>query len=413
MFDKFKKNKIVRGSITFFILFNLFNLFNFIFNFGSARLLGPADYRIIGIVMVLIYIFSVPGDSIQTIISRYTTKNFASKGKVKELMLKSLKKFFLISLVIFFIFAIVSPLIGNLLNVNYKILILAGVMIISVFLVSVNRGILQGEKKFKELGWNFFSEAGIKLVVGICLILVGMAVYGAVLGIILGAVFALIMSFFSSAEILKEKSNKNLEIDGIFGYSLPVLISIATITLFYSMDIILANLFFSASPEIVGKYTAISMLGKIIFFGTMPISRIMFPLVSENHEKKKDASKLLKKSFLAIFIISLGILIFYFLFSEIIISIIYGRDYIELASYLIYPSISMVLLSLSNIFIFYNLSTHKKNVNYILPLFLALQIFILFLFHANLLEFMIANIGVNSFLFVIMGFISRSKTKGF
>ena len=61
------------------------------------------------------------------------------------------------------------------------------------------------------------------------------------------------------------------------------------IVLMYSLDIILAKRFFSA--EDAGKYAVISMLGKMIFFGTAAIGKAMFPFTSENYESGKERER--------------------------------------------------------------------------------------------------------------------------
>ena len=94
MIKKFFKSELGKGSLILFITMNLFNFFNFLFHFSMGRLLGPSDYGILAALMSLIYIYNVPVEAIQNIISRYTSTFNLKKeeGKTKFLVNKSLKK---------------------------------------------------------------------------------------------------------------------------------------------------------------------------------------------------------------------------------------------------------------------------------------------------------------------------------
>ena len=77
MFKKIKKiweDELIKGSFILFVLIGFFNLFNYLFQMSMARMLGPSDYGILAVLMSFIYIFSIPSEAIQTIISRYTSK---------------------------------------------------------------------------------------------------------------------------------------------------------------------------------------------------------------------------------------------------------------------------------------------------------------------------------------------------
>ena len=407
LFKNFKihKSEFMKGSLILLVSINIFNILNYFFHFISARFLGPINYGVLATIMSILYIFGIPSESIQMITSRYSTKfNIkGDKGRIKNLMSKSIKKFLILGIFSALLFIIFSPLIGRFLFIEEKILMLAGVVLIGLFLVPITRGILQGTKKFKSLGLNYILDGSIKLVLTIFLILIGWKVYGAIVAIILSLSFAFLFSFLSLKEILKEKK-KEEEIKGIYSYSFPVLVSIASIMILLSIDIILAKRFFSA--EIAGQYAVISMLSKIIFFATWPISKAMFPLTSEKHDKKEDSKNLLKKSFQIVLFIALLILLIYFLIPKSIIRILYGIQYLKMAPLLVYPSIALAILSLTNIIVFHNLSSDKKNINYVILFFVILQIILLSLFHSTLMEFARMLILNNALLFIAIAVLS-------
>ncbi|PJC44334.1 hypothetical protein CO038_03930, partial [Candidatus Pacearchaeota archaeon CG_4_9_14_0_2_um_filter_39_13] len=82
---------LLGGSLILLVTINLFNLFNLIFNVSMARLLPLSDYGVLTTLIYFVVIFAVFSESIQTVIAKYTSRE-DSKGKVKDIMIKSFKK---------------------------------------------------------------------------------------------------------------------------------------------------------------------------------------------------------------------------------------------------------------------------------------------------------------------------------
>jgi len=403
--------ELFRGSFTLFIFMNLFNVLNYFFHFVSARLLGPADYGILAAIMSMIFVFSIPADTIQTILSRYSTKyNLENKKMLKDLLVKSMKKFTLAGLISTGIFLLFSPVISKFLFIDLRLIMLSGLILFSFFVIPIPRGILQGTKKFFSLGISIIIESSSKLIFVALLIMLGFGVAGALWGVLIGFGIAFIASLLLIRDVLKEKSDGG-KIMGIYSYSLPVLISVIAITLFYSFDVIIAKRFFS--NELVGQYAVVSLIGKTLFFGTVPISRAMFPLVSEKHDKneKKDVSSILKKTMLLVFAIDIVALVIIMLFPKLIISILYGAGYGELSSYLGYIGLAMTFLSLTNVILFYNLSIHRYNTSFIVLIFALLQIIVLFMFSNSMLQFILAFLAINFITFIASVLSLKLKSK--
>ncbi len=403
---KFSK-EFVRGSIILFLSFNVFNFLNLIFNFVSARLLGPADYGTLAALMGLVFLFSIPNETIQTVVSRYTTTFNVKKNKkkLKGLLTRGIGYFLKIALILFLIFSAVSFLIlQHVLSIEWTLLVLTGVFIFGALLVPITRGILQGTKKFNSLGWTYISESVTKLLLAVALILLGWKVYGAITGVVFGILISFALSFISLKDILKLKGGE-IKIKEVT--PLASLISIASIMIFFTLDIIFAKAFFS--DEMVGYYAAVSNLGKVIFLGTWGISRAMFPLASEKHDKKENSKGLLEQTFILVFLASLVILAVYMIFNEQIITLLYGSQYSKVSGLLIYPSFAMAILSIANVFVLYNLCIKKPKRNYITILAVAVQITLFSIFHSTLMEFSIALIVSNLFLLISVILTSLKK----
>ena len=292
MIHKNIKTGLFGGSLILLITINLFNALNYFFHFAMVRMLNSVDYGTLVALMSILYIFNVSTESIQIIITKYIS-NEKSRGKIKNIIKKSLKKGSVVSVFLFLIFLVISVFISNFLRIEYFLVALTGTIIFSVILLPINRGALQGEKKFKALGVNMALEGLIKISLAIFLVYLGWKVYGAILAVFLGTFLAFILSFANLKDIFRSKEEKS-DTSGIYSYSLPVFVVMVTIVTFYSLDVILAKRFFPG--ELAGQYAIASTLAKIIFFGTMPISKAMFPISSRESLNEKPSKHILWKS---------------------------------------------------------------------------------------------------------------------
>jgi O-antigen/teichoic acid export membrane protein len=380
-------------------MMNIANFLNFVFHFLMGRMLGPADYGTFAVLMSLMYIYSIPVESIQNIISKYVTKFNTDKeyGKIKFMILKSIKRGFVFSLIIFLILIPISFLLHNFLEINFWLIIVSNIFIFSAFSSPITRGALQGRKKFSNFGISLILESFVKISLGALLVLIGMKVFGALIGVLAGVFFGIIISIYFNFDLFKQKKEE-VKFKEIYFQSIPYFIVTIVILMFFSLDIILAKRFFSA--EIAGKYAVLSMLGKMIFFATMSISKAMFPLTCEKCDSGEDSKKIFKKSTIMIFIFCLSAVIFYAIFPRLITFILYGSQYLDISKFLVLSGISFSFLALTNLRLIYGLSTNKLKIPAGLFLFLILEVVLLSIFNENIFEYILAFMFSNIVMFI-------------
>jgi len=385
---------LIKGSLFLLITFNIYNALNFFFHFSMARLLSIVDYGILVTLFSIIYILAIFSESIQTVITKYSSAE-ESPGKLKNLFKKALRKASFASLSLFALYLIISVPLSYLFKIDYLLMAFNGLMIFAAFFVPVSRGIMQGKKMFKSLGLNMIIEAVIKLVLAIALVLIGWKVYGAIAATILGTFVAFLFSFPALRRILKSKE-VGAKTKDIYNYSKPVFFLTFIILIFYSIDVIIAKMVFT--PEMTGYYAIASTLGKTIFFGTLPISKAMFPL-SAAGKKKKDKPSTIFGNALAILILLITVaLVAFIFFPELIIRIFSGRFIPESAAVLFLVGIAVSLISLSNLILLYKISTGKTKGYLTFSVFLLIEIFLLVFFSQSLLQFSMAFITASAIL---------------
>lgn len=399
MLKKFLGSELGKGAMILFVMMNFANFLNFVFHFAMGRMLGPEDYGVLAVLMSLFYIYGIPVESIQNLVSRYTTKLNLKKeyGKIKYLMIKALKKGFVSGLGIFIILIPISFFISSFLSINLWLIILANLFIFSAFSVPITKGILQGRKKFGLFGGSLVVESLIKICFSILLVYFGFRVFGAIVGVLISAFLGIILSIYFNRDLFKSKT-ENVEFKEIYSESVPYFITTIVVLLVFSLDIILAKRFFSA--EIAGKYAVLSILGKMIFFATISIGKAMFPLTSEKHDNGGDSKKLFKKSMLMILFICLGAVLVFSVMPKFIILVLYGSQYVDMAGFLVYSAIAFSFLALSNLMLIYGLSTNKLKKPGFLFVFLFIEIALLSLFHDNIFEYILAFMFSNIAMFI-------------
>lgn len=405
--NKLKKDELLRGSFILLIMINIYNFINYMFHFSMARMLGPADYGVLMVLFSIISIISIPSEAIQNVITTYTSRLSLKKenGKIKSMLFKGLKKGFLVSIVFFILYLPFSFFLSYFLKISYSLFVITGILIFFLINLPIIRGILQGQKKFSSLGFNMITESSIKLLSAVILVFLGIGVYGPIFGVILGLGISFFLAFFLIGDILNSQNRKE-DFNGIYSYSIPYFVSLVSIMFILSLDIIFAKRFFS--PELAGKYSVASMLGKMIFLGVTAISKVIVPISVEKSDNGEKTKILIKKALFISGILSCIILLFYLLFPKIIVLILFGRQYLDISNIIFITGLSMTLLSFSNLIILYGLSVGKiKNSSFSFIIFILIEIVFFYLFHQSVLEYSIAFLIVNFLMFVYSLFLIR------
>ena len=389
-----KLNKsLVNGSIILLVTFGIFNAFGYLFHLLMTRMLSVSEYGILAVLFSIIYILTLFSESIQTVIAKYSASE-SNSGKLKNIFKKTLRKGFLGASLLFIVYAIASVFLSSILDISYSLLLLNGLIIFTIFLMPIGRGVMQGRRMFLGLGINMILEAVFKVGLSVLLVFIGWKVYGAIAGVILATVLAFIFSFFQLKVILKAKEEK-AHTEKIYQYTTPVFIIIFSVLIFFSLDVIIARIVFDSLTA--GYYAILSMLGKIIFFGTQPISKVMFALSSEK-KSIKDSENVFSSAIAIVIGLILGVLIVMFFFPELLIKIFSGKVIPLELNILFIVGIAISLISLANLSLLYKISVGKVKGAFYLPLFIIVEILLLTMFSDNLLQFSLAFVTSSAIL---------------
>jgi len=403
-FNKF----VIKGSFILLIVFNIYSLFNFVFQSSMARLLSVEEYGILSALFYFIYLSSVFSETIQTIIGKYSAKE-SDKEKLKKTLETLFKKVFLIMLIFFFIYLILVYPIYNIFKINYVLLLLNGLVLLPLFPLAFVRGIMQGKKRFFQLGLSLLADTGMKLVFSILLILIGFGIFGAIGGLIVAFSLSLILSFFLVRDVFSFKIEKGKRINLNFSkHTYNIFAVMLSIFVFFSVDLLIAQRVFDKTGA--GYYSILSIIAKIIFWGTNPISKAMFPysiLKEEKQEERKGAYG--SALFLLLLCIAFG-LGFILLFPNLIIKIFSGKTIENGGKILFLLSLGNSFLAIANLNIIYAISQEKIKLPYLLSVVTLINIILLFYLNETMILFSLSFL-IGSITFLISSFLIKRDEK--
>jgi O-antigen/teichoic acid export membrane protein len=386
-------------------------LINFFYQIIMGRLLGPSEYGVLTTLISLLYIGSAITGTFQTSVTRnisaYNAQN--NKYKIKNFFNQITIRFFILACFIFILLASLLKPIRSFLNIDSSLpFITLGVAVILGSLTSVAAGSIQGMGRFKILGVNSIIGTILKLLLGILLVYLGFKSFGAVLGIMLSMVIAYLIILLSIKDILRLKIPGNIDssidLKAFYKSTIMILISTILLTLISYIDIVLVKHFFSS--ENTGYFSAASQIGKIILYFPAAIGIVIFSRLSEKFEKKESVRGTFLKSFLILSVTSIFFLFLYFFFPELITRIIYGSSFVGATSKLILLyGLFMTIVGFINLQILYFISVKKFWYLIYFFIFIAIEIVLIFNYHATLKMVLWIEIITSIVVFIINTFI--------
>jgi len=343
------------------------NLLAYVFHIYVARSLGPANYGTFGALMALFLLISLPAGAISSAITKFTAKYNSNKeyNKISYLRNHISNKLWLVGSLIFLFIVMLSQPIAKYLNITqpHQVMIVAFTLVFALIL-PINRGILQGMKKFKHYSFNIVLESLVRIFLAFILISIGLSVDGAILAYGLAYFLAFIAIFPFIKEInhdnsndinnkinnksnkinkLTNNSNNNSNFKDVYHFIALVLFVNILFQSILNLPALFIKHFFSS--ELTGFWTAALTLARVSLFVTGGIAIVMFPEVSgqKDHTIKRS---ILKKSLLLTLLASIAIAIVFFLIGKFAILILYGQAYLPSVPILYWLGLAMIPLSL-------------------------------------------------------------------
>ncbi len=333
--------KVVKGSFLNLSGNILFRIGGYLYRVLLQYLLGVEGYGIISLVLplqnvlILIAAAGIP-PAVAKYVAEYCAKNdiFMVKMVIKTSAKIMLSMSFIAILLIFFLANPVAPFMHWQSNVVLLIQIIGLVTPFSIILGLV-RGVFQGYQNMGYLLLTRAAEQIFTITLTVILILLGLYVFGAVIGTIMGFAIAAVVSLF----IFKEKIWNNIKdakktsdhadgyglIKKLLIFSLPVtLAGLAELALFdtgtYIINIFLNEIY-------VGYYNIASPISRLPLMISSSVAVAMLPAASEALSLKDNRliERYVAYSYRYMILVLLPLCVLIILFSQPILSILFPR----------------------------------------------------------------------------------------
>lgn len=403
---------LVRGGLLVFIGNNISNFGNFLYNLFMGRLLGPEKYGELGAILSLMVLISLPIGIFNLLLVKIISSYWGRKdvNAINSILASLTPKLFILGLIFTAVLLLSKTLLLNFLNLES----LLPIIVVSLSFVLTGpsilvKAILTGTLSFYYMTLNSLVETTLKVVISVILVYLNFHIVGALLGPIIGGIVVYLLTLLELKAVLgaaKELKKWRFE-RKMFYQFLSLFLGTLALTAFINIDIILVRHFF---PTIIaGQYTALSTIGKIIFFAVGPVITVMFPVISARVSGGLPYIIPLLGTIVFALGLAVSVMVVFFLFPQVIIVILFGNKYFDIIPYLGVFSFFMTIYTINSILTHFLLSISYYQPIYPLFLISLLQGFFIFIFHDNIWQVIWVNIAVSILYLIAISFFVVKK----
>lgn len=403
---------LIKGSLLMFIGNNVANFGNFLYNLFMGRLLGPEKYGELGAILSIMILISLPLGIFNLLLVKIISSYWGKKeiGAINSILVTLTPHLFFLGLIFTGVLLLSKTFLLDFLNLeNFLPIIIVSLSFVLTGPSILARAALTGTLSFSYMTLNSLIETTLKVVISVVLVYLNFQLVGALLGPIIGGIVVYLLTLVELKAVLggvKDLKKWRFE-RKMFHQFFSLFLGTLALTAFITVDIILVRHFFP-SP-IAGEYTALSTIGKIIYFIVGPVITVMFPVISS----RASGGLPYIIPLLGTLVLSLGlttvVMVVYFLFPQIIIGVLFGSKYFDIIPYLGIFSFFMTIYTINSILTHFLLSISYYRPIYPLFLISLLQGFFIFIFHDNIWQVIWVNTAVSILYLITISFFVAKK----
>lgn len=376
--------KKISSEQLFMLTMLMVNAGNYVYNLLLGRILGPAAFADAAILITLLLVLSFLGMTFQIVTSKYAVLFEAEKRAVFIKLITRVALFF-------------GILIGTLLIVFNKKLqlvfhtetsqmfLIFGFGIPLYFLISINRGLYQGNNGLHKMAITYQTEMISRLVITILTVLLLPNIPTSIavaLGILISFVFGLLPFQKSILDNVKSLKHEIVDTKSIFTFFALTAFYELTQIIINNSDILLVKHYFSNDEA--GLYSSLALIGRVVYFVAWMFVMLLLPKVIQLKKEGKNTQPILMQYVLYIALLSTVIVVGTYVFPETIVQLMFGDKYITIAPLLWKYALATSVFAIANIFAYYFLSIDKYFPVVVSAILGLAQIALIVLFHDSL-----------------------------
>lgn len=368
----------------------LVNFLNYLFSIYLARNLISNDFNIYNAILGIITLVQIPAIAIQTAI----TKKVASKRdfNLDKFKRKSTLQLVVVALIISLVFLLLRNQIAYISNIDVKYIPILSIALFISLVTPVAKGFLLGLEKILSFNMVLLFETVLKFLLGYIAITNNFGLEMIILAFCIPSIIttAFVLPLIKSKG--KEEDKKEIKLN--YKHISLIFLTFLLLSVPFTLDLILVN------PEVRASYGALSLMGKIVYFGSITIASLM---ISKLSNSQKEARK--KNLIISLIVSTLtgGIIcLVYMLFTNEILQFVYDGAYLDIAKYIVPYSLSMIAYSTSYMIITSQLVNDSYSHIYILFAVCVLQVVLYNLNNNTLNDAFINQVVIYGVLFILV-----------
>ena len=355
-----RSNALFGPAAILFLSANIANVANLLFNMVFARLMGPALFADLTLLLTLkLGVLSFLGAA-QFAFAEHAARARnpqESKNQAKNLSWKSLK----FAIPLMFIIMASAEFISAKLNFSSPMALSFLALAVPFFIpMVIYRGLTQGMIDVPKIVLSIQAEWVIRLLGSILMWKMGFGLPGIAIAVALSIIAG--FAFSTSRHDLQRNHlvttpTQSLEVKALSATAMPYLILQMAQVLVLDSDIFVAKAVFSA--ETAGLVAGLLLIQRIFFFAFLSCSTILQPYVAKQ-EKDKSTPKELFTLLLAIAVISMLALAVIIPNSSLVVKIMLGDAYTQLSSIIWISAITGAVFIVSHLCAIYQIAKGQK-----------------------------------------------------
>lgn len=383
--------KKISAEQKFMISALLVNGGNYLYNLVLGRMLGPEQFADAAILITFLLVLSFAAMTFQLATAKFSV--LFENDLFKNFIALLYKYAILIGILSGIAIIIFSKNLQTLFHTqSANMFRLFGIGVPIYFIMSVNRGILQGKKKFDSLAITYQGEMISRLVISISLLYILNIETSLIIafGITVSLIFGLIPFSGKNISFSKISPIPKKHIKHIKKFFLLTAFYELTQIIINNSDILMVKHYFDVHQA--GLYASLALIGRVVYFVAWMFVMLLLPKVVQLQKEGKPTTVVLSKYIFYISILASIIVIGCYLFPEFIVNMMFGSAYVSIAPLLWKYAIATSLFAISNIFAYYFLSLDKY-IPVLLSGILGIgQIALIAYFHESLMQVVIVQI---------------------
>jgi glycosyltransferase involved in cell wall biosynthesis/O-antigen/teichoic acid export membrane protein len=365
------------------------------FTIVFARVLGASGYGSLAALLSAFIILMVPGSALQIAVAREVSRDMAAGNPNAGAGVRHwMRRLLLLAAATALVAVPLRAPLGALLNVD-ELWAAAAVPVTSVLwaVVSIERGALQGFRRYRIVGLSIVGEALARIAFGLLLVGAGLDVTGAFLATALSLIA---VGGVLTVPLLRDLPPAEAHVasrlrDLLAGAWLPV---VGLTLLFALQEVHVIVIKHEASADAAGSYAVAAVAAKAIIWVAVGLGLYLLPEAARRGRQGVDAMPILGRTLALIAAAAIPMVALYAVAAKPLLEIVFGEELGQASGALPWLGLAMALLACAYLSVQYLLALGRSSFVWILGIGAALEVLVLLAIGARLTEVALALAGL-------------------